>query len=145
MTLLIAALVDDLDIKNFKIQNLRNTYELEDIDVHSTVDITFDNKFKAKLQVSFSENIGNKTTIFGEKGKIIIENTWSPEKGKIEILSDKEEVFKLSTNNNIYSLAIENISNDIKNKKIEASYPGMMREEILTASKILHYWKNEKK
>ena len=36
MALLIAGLVKNIDLENFKFQNLNKTYELEDIDVHST-------------------------------------------------------------------------------------------------------------
>ena len=145
MALLIASLVKNIDLENFKIQKLKNIYELKDVDTHSCIDIVFDNKFEVNLQVSFAENIGNTTTIVGEKGKIIIENSWSPDLGKIKVVSEKEETFNLGDSENIYSLLIENISNDIKNKKIEASYPGMNKKEILINSKILHYWKNEKR
>ena len=145
MALLIASLVKNMDLEKFKIQKIKNIYELQDVDTHSFIDIIFDNKFEVNLQVSFAENIGNTTTIFGDKGKIIIENSWSSDSGKIKIIGEKEEVLNLGYSKNIYSILIENVSNDIKNKKIEASYPGMTKKEILINSKILHYWKNEKR
>ena len=46
---------------------------------------------------------------------------------------------------NLYSLEIENISDDILNNNIEASYPGTNKNEILISSQILDEWLNEKK
>ena len=43
---------------------------------------------------------------------------------------------------NIYSLEIERISDDILNNRIEASYPGTKKNEILISSQILDRWLN---
>ena len=46
------------------------------VDIDSYCEIHFDNNFVAKVGASFSKNIGRGTKIFGDKGCIIINDTW---------------------------------------------------------------------
>ena len=119
MSLLIASLIDGMNIKNYRLIN-DDKKMIEDIDIESSIELIFDNKFKSKVTVSFLNNVGNHTIINGENGKIIISNTWCPDSGEIQLINNKKS-FKIENKKNLYSLEIEKISDDILNNNIEAS------------------------
>ena len=58
-------------------------------------------------------------------------------------MNEKKHFFKIKNEKNIYSLEIDEISDDIFDKKKEASFPGTKKKEILIGSKILDKWLNE--
>ena len=142
MSLLIASLIDGMNIKNYRLINDDKKKMIEDIDVESSIELIFDNKFKSKITASFLNNVGNHTIIHGENGKIIITNTWSPDSGEIQLMNNKKKSFKIENKKNLYSLEIEKISDDILNNNIEASYPGTNKNEILISTQILNNWLN---
>ena len=143
MSLFVASLIDGINVQNFKLSTNYKKKIMEGIDVESSIELNFDNKFKSNLEVSFLNDIGNKTTINGEKGKIIIENTWKSEAGKIYIKNHKTNMIEIKNEKDIYSLEIGRVSDDILNNKFEASYPGTKKNEILISSQILDKWANE--
>ena len=145
MSLLIASLIDGMNIKNYRLINDDKKKMIEDIDIESSIELIFDNKFKSNLTASFLNDVGNHTIITGENGKIIISNTWSSDTGEIHLMNNKKKIFKIENKKNLYSLEIEKISDDILNNNIEASYPGTNKNEILISSQILDEWLNEKK
>ena len=145
MSLLIASLIEGVNIENFRLKNDSKKKMIEDIDVESSIELIFDNKFKSNITASFLNDVGNHTIINGENGKIIISNTWTSDTGEIHLENNKKKSFKLENKKNLYSLEIENISDDILNNNIEASYPGTNKNEILISSQILDEWLNEKK
>tara|TARA_Y100000591_G_scaffold317566_1_gene327420 strand:- start:1428 stop:1604 length:177 start_codon:yes stop_codon:yes gene_type:complete len=57
-------------------------------------------------------------------------------------LEKKNDEIDFKDSKNIYSLEIENVSKDILNKKKEASFPGIKREETLLNTKIIESWIN---
>ena len=145
MSLLIASLIEGINIENFRLKNDSKKKMIKDIDVESSIELIFDNKFKSNITASFLNDVGNHTIINGENGKIIISNTWTSDTGEIHLENNKKKSFKLENKKNLYSLEIENISDDILNNNIEASYPGTNKNEILISSQILDEWLNEKK
>jgi len=142
MSLLIASLIEGVNIENFRLKNDSKKKMIEDIDVESSIELIFDNKFKSNITASFLNDVGNHTIINGENGKIIISNTWTSDTGEIHLENNKKKSFKLENKKNLYSLEIEKISDDILNNNIEASYPGTNKNEILTSSQILNEWLN---
>ena len=142
MSLLIASLIEGVNIENFRLKNDSKKKMIEDIDVESSIELIFDNKFKSNITASFLNDVGNHTIINGENGKIIISNTWTSDTGEIHLENNKKKSFKLENKKNLYSLEIEKISDDILNNNIEASYPGTNKNEILISSKILDEWLN---
>ena len=140
MSLLIASLIEGMNIKNYRLINDDKKKMIEDIDIESSIELIFDNKFKSKITVSFLNNVGNHTIIHGENGKIIISNTWCPDSGEIQLINNKKKSFKIENKKNLYSLEIEKISDDILNNNIEASYPGTNKNEILISTQILNEW-----
>jgi predicted dehydrogenase len=143
MSLLIASLIENIDITNFKLTDINTEYIDSNIDVCSTAKINFDNKFLSHITASFKDDTGKNTVIFGENGKIILENTWNPKETKIELSGKINKVFKFENSVNIYSLEIKHISEDIINGKTEASYPGINKNNILLNTKLINHWVNE--
>ena len=144
MSLLIALLIKGIKIENFRLSVDNKKNMIEDIDVESSVELIFDDKFKSHITASFLNNKGNHTIINGDKGKIIISNSWSSDTGKIYLETKKTKMFEVKNLKNLYSLEIEKISNDLLNNKTEASYPGTKKKEILICSQILDKWLNGK-
>jgi len=142
MSLLIASLIEGINIENFRLSIDNKKDMIEDIDVESSIELIFDNKFKSNITASFLNDIGNHTIINGENGKIIISNTWNSDTGEIYLENKKKKLFQVENKKSLYSLEIERISNDILNNKIEASYPGTKKNEILISSQILDKWLN---
>ena len=143
MSLLVASLIDNIDMTNYKLTDIQTDYLYSDIDVHSFAKINFDNKFISNITVSFRDDIGMKTIIFGENGKIILENIWNSEQPKIEIVGKTNKILNFENQKNIYSLEIENISKDIIDNKTESSFPGINKKEILFNTKLINSWINE--
>jgi len=143
MSLLVASLIDNIDMTNYKLTDIQTDYLYSDIDVHSSAKINFDNKFISNITVSFRDDIGKKTVILGENGKIIMENIWNSEQPKIEIVGKTNKILNFENQKNIYSLEIENISKDIIDNKIESSFPGINKKEILFNTKLINSWINE--
>ncbi len=142
MSLLIASLLDGVDIENFDLSEGKKK-KIENIDVESSIKLIFDKKFQAEITASFSRDIGYSTIINGKNGKILITNTWNSEEGEIILINEKKKNFKIKNEKNIYSREIDEISNDILNNKNEASFPGTNKKDILIGSKILDRWINE--
>jgi len=144
-SLLIASLMNNSDYKNFKINNLRKEMGETNVDIHSEAEIIFNNNFKANVNASFKKDLGNNTIIKGEKGYIIINNTFLGIKNIKIVLKNKSYQIKSEINENLYSKEIYNVSQSILSGANEALYPGMQLEETVLNMKILDYWKNEKK
>ena len=142
MSLLIASLIDGVDIEKFTLsKNKKN--KIENIDVDSSVKLIFDKKFQAEITASFSRDFGNSTRIEGKDGKILITNTWNSDEGEIILINEEKKIFRIKNEKSVYCREIDEISNDILNNKKEASFPGTNKREILIGSKILDRWINE--
>ena len=144
LSLLICSLVENNDYRNFKITNLNREIGSTGVDINAEAKIIFDNGFNSKVKTSFKKNLGNNTTIKGEKGSIIINNTFMGIKEIRIVLKKRTYEIKNLLNENIFSQEISNISKSILNGSNEVLYPGMQLEETLSNMKILDYWKNEK-
>ncbi len=142
MSLLIASLINGVDIENFDLSENKKK-KIEDIDVESSVKLIIDKKFEAEITASFLRDIGYSTSINGKNGKILITNTWNSDEGEIILINEEKKIFKIKNEKNIYSREIDEISNDILNNKKEASFPGTNKKDILVGSKILDRWIND--
>ncbi len=142
MSLMIGSLINDIELKNFNLTNVETEYLYSNIDVQSHAKINFDNKFTSDIGVSFIKDIGNETVILGELGKVILKNSWGTGNTQLKIFGKKNDEIDFKDSKNIYSLEIENVSKDILNKKKEASFPGIKREETLLNTKIIESWIN---
>ena len=142
MSLLIASLINGVDIENFDLSENKKK-KIEDIDVESSVKLIIDKKFEAEITASFLRDIGYSTSINGKNGKILITNTWNSDEGEIILINEEKKIYKIKNEKNIYSREIDEISNDILNNKKEASFPGTNKKDILVGSKILDRWIND--
>ena len=145
MSLMIASLIDYIDVKNFKFSEVNTKYLHSDIDVQSSAKINFDNKFISDIEVSFTNNLGNKTVITGDEGEVSLKSSWGTENSKITISGKVNNEIEFKDCKKIYSLEIDHVSKDILTKNKETSFPGASQKEILLNTIILENWINGQK
>ena len=141
-SLLIASLNKDINYKKFELINVKKKFGITDVDIESEAEILFDNKFKSKIKASFESEYGNKSTIYFEKGELIIEDTWQGKGKLIQIFLKKKNIINFDIKKNIYSYEIEQVSESIQKNNRECLYPGMTMAETLLNTKILENWLN---
>ena len=140
---LIASLIHDIDCNSIKVLNKKKEIGFTGVDLDSYVELQFDNKFKSKIGASFTKNLGKETRIIGEKGELLIKNTWHGDPSVIKIKGEKSYEINVKCNENIYSYEIRNISKSVLENKKESIYPGMSLIETLLNMKILDEWLND--
>ena len=113
------------------------------VDIDSYVELEFDKKFKSKIGASFTKNLGKESKIIGEKGEILIEDTWHGGDGLIKIKGEKDYKIQIKSYENIFAHEIENLSYSLLENKKESNYPGMSIKETLLNMKILEKWIND--
>ena len=139
----IASLIPDINCNNIKVLNKKKEIGSTGVDLDSYAELQFDNKFKSKIGASFTKNLGKGTRIIGEKGELLIENTWHGDPSIIKIKGEKSHELNVKCNKNIYSYEIRNISKSVLENKKESIYPGMSLVETLLNMKILDEWLND--
>ena len=141
-SLLIASLVKNIKYKNFILKNVKKKIGSTGIEIHAEGDLIFEGGFTSKIKASFENDIGNGSIINGNKGSLIIKDTWFG-KGEIEkIIYGKKTQIKNEINKNIYSYQIEAISKCLIENKKEISFLGFKIEDTLQNTKILENWIN---
>lgn len=144
-SILIASTIAKINLTNFKLKDTYLDYGDMDVDIEAQTDLIFDNRFSSKIKSSFKNNIGKKSSILGNKGSIIIEDTFTGN-GNIYINNHKKKYeIKSNNNQNIFSYEIDSVSNSILSGSLKTIYPGMQIDETLLNMKIIDSWKNEKK
>lgn len=135
---LIAALKSKFN--TFEIKNKTKEICSTGVDIDSYCKIHFDNNFVAKVGASFTKNIGRGSKIFGEKGHIIIDDTWF---GASEITIKRNnnlEKIKINKIENIYSEEIDYISKNLIEKKNKIDITGISLNDIILNTKVLGNW-----
>ncbi len=140
MSILIASLKSDF--KKVEVQDKKLDFYKTGVDINSFATLNFDNNFKSYIGTSFNNNLGKKTIIKGEKGTLIIDDSWHGEPSKITIIGESKDIFNIDSVNNIYSYEIEKFSENIIEKNYKIKYPGMSFDETLINIKILNSWLN---
>lgn len=140
-SLLVASLISKFNHK-IKIKNKKNEFINTGIDIDSYIELIFENNFVSYIGTSFKKNLGKKTKIIGDKGEIVIEDTWHGNPSKINITGEKNYTVKINPKKNIFSYEIEILSDCIINKKKEPKYPGMTIYDTYQNMKILEEWMN---
>ena len=130
------------NIKDFKISNIVKEIGETNVEVDSFAKISFENGFYSKIKASFKKELGNKSEIKGEKGSIIIEDTWLGSNNIIKINDNGHKVINVKNDINIYSYQIQNISKSILNNVFTPQYPGINLRESLLNMKIIDEWVN---
>ena len=119
--------------------NIQNEIGETSVDIDSNAEILFENGFKSKIKSSFKRNLGNQSTISGDKGSLIINDTWKGNK-IIKKIDNSNEELELNTFKNIYTHQILQISKNIINSEIKPNFPGMSLDETILNSKIIEKW-----
>ncbi len=136
-SLLINSLIGN---SNFKLENVSKELCETGVDIDSYAELVFESGFKSSLYASFKKNLRS-SIIEGEKGSIIINDTWSS-KDSIEIKSDKNYSMKFDKVKNIYSYQIECISKNLLNKNYKPTFPVMSLNETVNNMEIIDLWLN---
>ena len=142
LSTLIASLHSEINYDKIKISNVKKDIASSDIEINSSMELTFENNFTSSLNVSYSKNIGKKTNIIGSKGEIILEDTWSAEPSIINIKKDKNKIININSNENIYSYEINFLSECILDKKSIPIFPRLTIDNIIGNMKIIDKWKS---
>jgi len=139
---LIASLVKNINYKNFELKNVKKKIGTTGVEIDAEGELIFEGGFISKIKASFEKNIGNKTVINGDRGSLIIKDTWFG-KGEIEkIIYGKKTKIRNDLNKNIYSYQIDAISKCLIENKNEIFFPGFKIEDTLQNTKILENWLN---
>ena len=144
LTILISSLIKNIDNKKFKIKVLEREIGKTGVDIHSKAQIIFENGFKSNVNASFKEHLGNNAIIKGKKGEIQIKNIFlGIEEIKVISKSRNYSIIK-KLDENIYSIEIEKISQNILDGTNQVIFPVMKLEDTYINMKILENWKNAK-
>ena len=138
---LIASLIKDLDLKNFKLKNIKKEIGSTGVDIEAEADLIFENGFKSKIKSSF-QDYNKDTVIIGEKGSLFIKDAWHGApliekkigREKIKIINEGTE--------NLYSYQIENISRSLLKNQKRTSFPGFTINDTILNTKVLESWIN---
>lgn len=142
-SLLIASLIKHINHKNFEIINIKKKIGATGVDIDSACELLFNGGFRSKIKASFENNLGKKSIINGDKGSLIINDTWNGMNEINKNINGKKIIIKNSMTKNAYSYQIETISRSILENKNHTFFPGFEIEDTLLNTKILEKWLNE--
>ncbi len=122
-------------------KNIIKKFNETGVDVDAYSEIIFENGFSSKIGSSFSIELGSRSEIIGETGKIIIDNTWLGSENILKI-NDKNQnqSIKIENKKNIYSYQIESISKNLANGIFRPQYPGMTMNESFLNMELIDEW-----
>lgn len=141
-SLLINSLLNKKKVNNFNISNVSREIGETGVDINSSAKLLFENGFSSKVYSSFKKNLGCQSIIKGQKGKIILQDTWRGKNIIIQPNNKREKEIYFDNKKNAYSYQIEIISNNIINGLNKVEFPGMNIEETIQNTKILEIWLN---
>ena len=140
ISLLVAALLKEIDTKNVTLKNIKKKIGPTHVDIDAEAELIFNDSFRSYIKTSFIKNLGNKTIITGEKGKIILERSFLDIGGLTLLKNGKKSFIYKPSLKNLYFYGIESISKSIIDDKIQYSFPIMSIEETLINTKIIDNW-----
>ena len=143
LSLLIASMTKGIDIRDFRLKNIRKEIGPTNVDIDAYAEIHFKNGFFSKIRSSFKNSFGSTTIIYFEHGHLIINNTWNENIEIIKIKKNFKELIKKNLKKNIYAYQIEQVSKSILENKLNPIFPGFTIEETEVNTKILENWINE--
>jgi len=141
-SLLINSVLNESTKNNFKISNIIRDIGETGVDINSSAKLNFDNKLIANVYCSFKKNLGFQTIIRGERGNIILPDTWKGEDIIIEYKDKNKKIIKFENKKNIYTYQIEQISSNLLNGITKSLFPVMDISETITNIKIVEGWLN---
>ena len=141
-SLLIGSLKNKLSSNSFEVSNILTEKGETGVDINSSAEILFQDGFKSKVYASFKDDLGNKSIIYGERGTILLNDSWL---GGDIIISSKdkpEQKLHFKTDKSIYGYQIEEISKNLIQGLNKVNFPIMNLDEILLNMKIIDDWLN---
>ncbi len=140
----INSLTHNVELKDISFAKVKKEYCESGVDIFSSLNLNFNGKFNSNITCSFKDNFNQSTEINFEKGSILIDESWVPNKKmKIHITNqDNKTVMNFENNENIYSYQIESISNQLLSRKFKPIFPSLTIEEIEINSNLLDRWIN---
>ena len=138
-------LVANINYKKNKPPKILNTKGIivNKVDTEASITLKYENGLKSFIELSIKNNLENKTIIIGDKGKIIINNLWSPEEKSFIEIHENNRYYKLFVKSE-YSL-IENQINIINkliiNKKLQTNSEQISWANSLENAFVIDLWK----
>ena len=142
LSLLIASLDDNIDLNDVELTNIKKSFFNKDVEVETSLNLNFNKIFNVQIHTSFKKNLGASTKIIGDKGSLIIEDTWTGNSGLIKVNGDQSYFDEIKVDKDFYSYQLEKISESCLKKNQELSYPGISINETLLNMKIISEWIN---
>jgi len=132
----------NVDIKDIKVIKVDKEICESGVDICSNIALNFDDKFRSNIRCSFKDKPDQSTVIYFENGTININDTWTPRENMFIDLKQGKEKKKINfkINKNIYSHQINNISEQLINKRTRPNFPSIDLEEIENNTKLLEQW-----
>ena len=141
-SLLVASQIENINYKRFKINNVKKKIGSTGVDIDSECELFFEGGFRSKIKASFEKNLGNKSIINFDRGRLIINDTWLGTNDVDIIVNEKKSTIENKLKRNIYSYQIDIISKSITDKRNQTLFPGSTIEDTLLNTKILENWLN---
>ena len=141
-SLLIGSLKNKLSSNSFEISNILTEKGETGVDINSSAEILFQDGFKSKVYASFKDDLGNKSIIYGEKGTILLNNSWLGGDIIVSLKDKPEQKLHFETDKSIYGYQIEEISKNLIQGLNKVNFPIMSLDEILLNMKIIDDWLN---
>ena len=141
-SLLIGSLTGEPNKQNFKVSNVIKEINKTNVGIDSYAKLSYEEGFYSNIGASFKKNLGSKSEIIGEKGKIIINDTWLGSDNIIRVNDQHYQSINIKNKKNIYSYQIQNISKTLLNNIFQPQYPGMSMSESLLNMKTIDEWIN---
>jgi predicted dehydrogenase len=141
-SLLIGSLVGNVSKDNLRLHNVVKQIGETEVDIDSSAELLFQGGFKSKIFASFKNNLGSGSVIIGEKGTIILNNTWTGGDIILKIKNNNDKIIKHDSNKNVYVYQINEISQRLLNGTNSSSFPVMSLNETLTNMKVVENWLN---
>ena len=138
LSTLIASQISEL--KEIKVLNKKKEICSSGVDINSYAELNFDNGFKSFIGASFSEPLGRKAIINGEKGQIILDDVWFGQVPFITLKTEQTQKIEINKINNIYSNEIDSISESIINNKNILDYSGVDISQTVRNMEIIENW-----
>lgn len=131
-----------------KIIKSKGIIKKDGIEVEAIGTFLFNNKLKIKLSCSFIKKLSNKCTLIGEKGKIIINEPWTPGKNggyhETSIIVKRnldEKIYITKSNKHLFSFEIDYFYNKILSKYKKNTFPYVSFDESFQNLNFLNLWK----
>ena len=139
-SLLIGLLKNKLNMNSLEIANVIVEKGETGVDIDSKAELLFQDGFRSKIHASFKNNLGSKSVIYGEKGTIFLDNSWSGGNIIVHSKDNSEQKLSFANNKNIYGYQIEEISKNLIQGLNKINFPIMSLEETLLNMKIIDDW-----